>query len=57
MPRHAPAARRWKMVQRLIYPVVRTYPIVHGALLMYDWAAPLVHVAPMLLLYSAGATH
>ena len=46
--------RRWKMVQRLIYPVV-ILTIIHGALLMYDWVAPLVHVAPMLLLYLAGA--
>ena len=28
---------------------------VHWALLMYDWAEPLVHVAPMLVLYAVAA--
>lgn len=46
--------RRWKPVQRLLYPVV-ALTVVHWALLMYDWAAPLVHVAPMLLLYAVAA--
>ena len=46
--------RRWKPVQRLLYPVV-ALTVVHWALLMYDWAEPLVHVAPMLLLYAVAA--
>lgn len=46
--------RWWKPVQRLLYPVV-ALTVVHWALLMYDWAEPLVHVAPMLLLYSVAA--
>ncbi len=46
--------RWWKPVQRLLYPVV-ALTIVHWALLMYDWTEPLVHVAPMLLLYAAAA--
>ena len=46
--------RWWKPVQRLLYPVV-ALTVVHWALLMYDWAEPLVHVAPMLLLYAVAA--
>ena len=46
--------RWWKPVQRLLYMVV-ALTVVHWALLMYDWAEPLVHVAPMLLLYGVAA--
>lgn len=46
--------RWWKPVQRLLYPVV-ALTVVHWALLMYDWAEPLVHVAPMLVLYAVAA--
>lgn len=42
--------RRWKPVQRLLYVVV-VLTIIHWGLLMYGWAEPLVHAAPMLLLY------
>lgn len=45
--------RRWKPVQRLLYAVV-VLTIIHWALLMYGWAEPLVHAAPMLLLYGAA---
>ncbi|RXR30236.1 ferric reductase-like transmembrane domain-containing protein [Sphingobium fluviale] len=46
--------RRWKLVQRLLYGVV-ALTIIHWALLMYGWTEPLVHAAPMLLLYGAAA--
>lgn len=46
-------ARTWKPVQRLLYIVV-ILTIIHWALLMYDWVAPLVHAAPMLLLYAVA---
>lgn len=45
--------RRWKSVQRLLYPAVPLI-VVHWALLMYDWVPALVHVAPLVILYSAS---
>lgn len=45
--------RSWKPLQRLLYAVA-VLTIVHWALLMYDWADPLVHAAPMLLLYGTA---
>lgn len=43
----------WKPMQRLLYAVV-VLTILHWGVLMYDWVAPLVHVAPMAMLYAAA---
>lgn len=43
----------WKPVQRLLYAVV-VLTILHWGMLMYDWVGPLVHVAPMAMLYAAA---
>lgn len=45
--------RHWKSVQRLLYPAIPLV-VIHWALLMYDWLPALIHVAPLVILYSAS---